>query len=103
MGRNGTTFSVDRPGPGRPKGIPNRTSIAAKEAFQLAFERLGGWERLAEWAASDETNLKVFYTLYSRLIPQDMTSGGQTLPIVQIIRPPHGLPQPEAGPSVDVP
>ena len=76
------------PGPGRPKGVPNKSTIAAKTAFQMAFDKLGGWERLAEWAGSDNDNLKEFYKLYSKLIPQDVTSGGDRLPSVTINVPP---------------
>jgi hypothetical protein len=68
-------------GPGRPKGIPNKVTRAAKEAFAHAFEQLGGTERMVQWAKSDPENLKVFYTLYARLIPLDVTSGEETLHI----------------------
>mgnify|MGYP001470724296 CR=1 FL=1 len=61
-----------KPGPGRPKGVPNRMTATAKEAFQIAFEDLGGAEAMVLWAASDPDNLKTFYTLYARLIPVDI-------------------------------
>jgi hypothetical protein len=73
---------------GRPAGTPNKSTMAAKTAFQMAFDKIGGWERLAEWAASDNDNLKEFYKLYSKLIPQDVTSGGDRLPSVTINVPP---------------
>ena len=66
------------PGPGRPKGVPNKTTVAAKEAFQLAFDDLGGWQGLADWAKSDPDNQKVFYSLYSKLIPQDVNANVTT-------------------------
>ena len=79
---------------GRPKGATNLTTRTAKEAFQLAFDQLGGWEGLAQWASKDPENRKVFYSLYARLIPTDVTSGGKELPPVQIILPPaDGDPQ----------
>lgn len=81
--------------PGRPKGAQNKTTIAAKEAFQMAFDKLGGWERLAQWAASDTDNLKEFYKLYARLIPQDVTTGGEKLPSVVVNVPPL----PDGGPE----
>jgi len=69
--------------------------MAAKTAFQMAFDKLGGWERLAQWAASDNDNLLEFYKLYSKLIPQDVTSDGNALPAVTINVPPiDGGPQP---------
>lgn len=64
---------------GRPKGVPNKLTRTAKEAFQLAFDKLGGWEGLAQWASKDHENRKVFYSLYARLIPTDVTSGGKEL------------------------
>lgn len=88
MAKNNTSFSKDKPGVGRPKGVPNKATIAAKEAFQLAFDKMGGWERLAQWAMEDRDNTKEFYKLYARLIPQDVTTGGDRLPSVTINVPP---------------
>lgn len=76
------------PGPGRPKGSQNKTTLAAKEAFRLAFDKLGGWEALAEWAMTEPDNLTEFYKLYARLIPQDVTSNGEKLPTLVINVPP---------------
>lgn len=57
-------------GPGRPKGIPNKTTIVAKEAIALAAEKLGGTKRLVEWAKSDPRNETVFWgTIYPKLLP----------------------------------
>ena len=64
---------------GRPVGVPNKATIQAKEAFQLAFDNLGGWERMVKWANADPDNLKVFYGLYARLIPTDVTTGGDKI------------------------
>ena len=89
MAKTSTSFGPNRKPPGRKKGVPNKTTVAAKEAFQLAFDELGGWAGLAEWAQSDPDNRKVFYTLYSKLIPTDLTSGGDKMdfPAPQIIMP----------------
>jgi len=59
-------------GPGRPKGLQNKMTTTAKEAFQVAFNDLGGAEGMVEWAKMDPDNLKTFYTLYARLIPVDI-------------------------------
>lgn len=77
---------------GRPVGAVNRTTVAAKEAFALAFDELGGYAGMVAWAKRDPDNLKVFYTLYARLIPTDVTTGGEPLS-VKIIAP-GGEPQP---------
>ncbi len=87
-------IGTGKPGPGRPKGLPNKTTTAAKEAFALAFNKLGGWEALADWASLPQ-NRGEFYKLYARLIPVDLTSGGDKIP-APIIQLAHGEPQPKA-------
>lgn len=56
---------------GRPEGSTNKTTATAKQAFQLAFDELGGVAGLVKWAKSDPDNLATLYTLYARLIPTD--------------------------------
>ena len=85
----------DKGNPGRPAGTPNKVTTAAKEAFALAFDKLGGIEGLVRWANADPDNLKVFYTLYARLIPVDHTSGGEKIHSVNINVPPL----PDGGPE----
>jgi hypothetical protein len=61
------------PGPGRPKGIPNKATRQAKEAIALAAEGLGGTERLIAWAKESPDNEKAFWTsIYPRLVPLDV-------------------------------
>jgi hypothetical protein len=62
--------------PGRKKGVPNKISKTMKEAFKEAFEQLGGVPKLVEWA---ERNPDKFYTLIARLLPVDITSGGEAI------------------------
>lgn len=58
---------------GRPKGSLNKFTTNAKQAFQTAFEELGGVEGLVAWAQKDEgKNLGDFYKLFARLIPTDV-------------------------------
>lgn len=71
---------------GRPKGAVNKTTAKAKEAFQLAFERLGGIDRLVLWANGDPDNLRVFYSLYSKLIPVDVQTDGEKVNALTITR-----------------
>lgn len=59
-------------GGGSRKGIPNRLTRAAKEAFGLAFEKTGGVKGLTEWAQENRTE---FYKLYARLIPTEQHIG----------------------------
>ena len=60
--------------PGRPKGIPNKTTRSALESIALAAEALGGHKRLGEWAAEAPENEKVFWgTIYPKLLPLQVT------------------------------
>lgn len=66
----GNPATLTNAGKGRPKGIPNKTTKLAKEAIAEAFDRLGGADRLVEWAQEDPDNERVFYTsLLPKLIP----------------------------------
>jgi hypothetical protein len=64
------------PQSGRKKGQPNKLTVEAREAFRLAAEGAGGVEALTEFAKTDP---KSFWPLYARLIPVDVTSGGQPI------------------------
>lgn len=67
---------------GRKPGSVNKTTAAAKEAFRLAFEGLGGVDGLINWGMDNQT---AFYQLYSKLIPIDMeVSGKAGAPAVQV-------------------
>lgn len=71
---------------GRPKGAVNKTTAKAKEAFQLAFEELGGVDAMVKWAKRDPDNLRVFYSLYSKLIPVDVQTDGEKVNALTITR-----------------
>ena len=65
------------PGPGRPKGLQNKTTVAAKEAIAMAADRLGGADRLVEWAQYDPANERVFWgTIYPKLLPLQVSGEG---------------------------
>lgn len=71
MGRSNLT--PGKPGPGRPPGSRNKTTVAAKEAIRLAAEGLGGADRLIDWAREDPQNERVFWgQIYTKLIPLDV-------------------------------
>lgn len=64
-------------GPGRPKGVPNKTTTMAKEAIAFAAEGLGGGQGLLDWARSDPANEKVFWgTIYPKLLPLQVSGEG---------------------------
>jgi hypothetical protein len=71
------------PNSGRKAGTPNKATCAAKEAFALAFEGMGGIPAFTTWAKANETE---FYKLYARLIPVDLTaSQGEGGPLRVIV------------------
>ena len=62
---------------GRKAGTPNKLTASAKEAFEFAFNEIGGSKALAKWARGNPGD---FYRLYARLIPNELTgSGGKDL------------------------
>jgi hypothetical protein len=73
----GKPFFAGKPGPGRPKGLQNKTTIAAKDAIAQAAEQLGGATRLVEWAKEDPANERVFWgSIYPKLLPLQVTGEG---------------------------
>ena len=64
-------FAVGNPGgPGRPKGVPNKTTQLAKNVISQAADKLGGMERLVEWAREHPANERAFWTtIYPKVLP----------------------------------
>lgn len=54
------------PGPGRPKGVPNKTTTAVKEMVLEALDKAGGVEYLLKQA---EDNPTAFLTLLGKTLP----------------------------------
>lgn len=64
-------------GPGRPKGVPNKITTAAKDAIAQAAEKLGGTNRLVEWAQEDPANERAFWSsIYPKLLPLQVNGAG---------------------------
>lgn len=71
----GKNTSNLRRGGGRPKGVPNKTTKAAKDMIAEVAEGLGGAKRMLAWAKEAPENEKAFWTsVYPKLIP--LTVGG---------------------------
>ena len=77
-----------KPGPGRPKGVPNKTTQSAKEAIALAAAGLGGTARLVKWAKEDPKNEATFWgSIYPKLIPVTLAGDSNSpLTVHSIIR-----------------
>lgn len=57
-------------GKGRPKGSRNKSTVKVKEAFEAAFDELGGVASLVEWGMKERSE---FYKLYAKLLPVQVT------------------------------
>ena len=58
-------------GPGRPKGVPNRTTQNIKEAIERAFDKLGGTDYLVHVGQSDP---RTFCALLGKLLPTKLAN-----------------------------
>lgn len=85
--------NLTRRGAGRPKGSPNKTTRAAKDAIAFAAEELGGGERLAAWAKEAPENEKAFWTtVYPKLLPMQVTGedgGPIRITRIELVAPGH--------------
>jgi len=72
-----TKSNLPGAGPGRPKGVPNKTTQTAKDAIALAASELGGAARLVAWAKEDPKNESAFWaSIYPKLLPLQVTGEG---------------------------
>lgn len=72
-----SAVGTGKPGPGRPPGSRNKTTVIAKDAIALAAEKLGGVDRLVNWAKEDAKNESAFWTaIYPKLMPLQVEGAG---------------------------
>ena len=74
---------------GRKKGTPNKTTVAVKEALDIAFKDMGGVTSLVEWGRENQTD---FYKIWARLLPKEIKAEVNTdaQPGVVLILPDNG-------------
>ena len=68
-----TKSNLPGAGPGRPKGIPNKTTQALKDMILSALDKSGGVNYLVEQA---ETNPNAFLSLVGKVLPMTVLGGG---------------------------
>lgn len=77
--------NLSRRGAGRPKGSQNKVTKAAKEVIAEAAERIGGVDRLVDWARESPENEKAFWSqIYPKLLPLQV-SGDKENPLSFVI------------------
>ena len=76
------------PGPGRPKGMLNKTTAQLKDMVLAALDQAGGVEYLTE-RANDPRTASAFLTLVGKVLPMQVTGadGGpvQTVARIEIV------------------
>lgn len=69
-------------GMGRKKGVPNKTTQAAKDAIAEAFDKMGGTKALVDWADKSDDNRRVFYAqIWPKIVPLSV-GGDKDNPLV---------------------
>ncbi len=62
---------------GRKAGTPNKNTIIAKDMIAEVAERLGGTDRMVEWAKEDPKNESAFWiTIYPKMLPLQLSGEG---------------------------
>jgi hypothetical protein len=61
---------------GRKKGVPNKLTTSAKEAYKIVFENLGGTDAFTDWARLNQTE---FYKLHAKTIPVEVNGGDKPI------------------------
>lgn len=65
------------PGPGRPKGLPNKLTRTAKENIQAVYKKLGDIDGHVDFLNTHPLAKADFYNnVYPRLLPLDVNHGG---------------------------
>ena len=72
---------------GRPKGSSNKITNEVKRAMLMAFDKIGGAQRLADWITKHDTNEMLWWTrMFIRLAPRppvEAAPGPEMLPPVR--------------------
>lgn len=66
-----------KPGPGRPKGVPNKTTTQLKEAILQAAEQAGGETGMVGYLQTQaEENPQSFLPLLGKVLPMTLHGSG---------------------------
>ena len=81
-----TAGNLKGAGPGRPKGLQNKTTTLLKEMIIGALDDAGGQQYLAE-RANDPKTASAFLTLVGKVLPLQLTGeGGGAVVFEKIVR-----------------
>ena len=66
---------------GRKKGVPNKTTMAARVALVESFVAMGGINELTKWGKKNQTE---FYKIWSKIIPTEIKASGAAVGTVTL-------------------
>lgn len=82
-----TGGNLKGPGPGRPKGLPNKTTTLLKDALLRAAEAAGGKEGMIGYLTAQATeNPGPFMSLLGKVLPMQVTGAGEGPVQIEMIR-----------------
>jgi hypothetical protein len=71
-----TKSNLPGPGPGRPKGVPNKTTALLKDAILLAATKAGEGDMAAYLEKQARDNPGPFLSLLGKVLPMQVTGDG---------------------------
>jgi hypothetical protein len=104
MDKQTPKIGAGKPGPGRPKGLPNKTTALLKDALLAAATKAGGKGGLEAFllAQARKENNAPFMTLLGKVLPTQLSADaeGNLVPVinVEILRFEHADGRVSAGP-----
>lgn len=76
-----------KPGPGRPKGMPNKTTALLKDAILQAAEKAGDKDGLVGYLTIQaRENPGPFLSLLGKVLPMQVTGDASSPLVVEIVR-----------------
>jgi len=76
------------PGPGRPKGVPNKNTTLLKDAILQAATQAGGKEGLVGYLAKQaDENPQSFLPLLGKVLPMQLTGEDGEQLVINIVKP----------------
>lgn len=79
-----TKSNLPGPGPGRKKGVPNKTTAQLKEMILEALDKAGGVNYLLDCALNEKTQ-GAFLSLIGKVLPMTI-AGDEKNPLQAIVR-----------------
>lgn len=72
--KTGIAVGSGQPGPGRPKGVPNKATKTIRDAVMDAFEQVGGPAYLVKLANGTQSDRAAFTSLLNKVLPTQINA-----------------------------